>query len=60
VVRNELTSASSVQTSVNLLVDKGILGRENGSFAIDDVFFKYWILSYGIPLSKKIDIKGDK
>ncbi|MEO0141860.1 MAG: ATP-binding protein [candidate division WOR-3 bacterium] len=55
VLRHELTSASSVQTSANLLVERGILEREDGEFLIEDMFFKYWILKYGVPYSRKID-----
>ena len=53
VLRNELVSASSVQTSANLLMDKGVLGRNNGDYYIEDIFFKYWILYFGIPVLKK-------
>ena len=53
VIRNELVSASSVQTSANLLMDKGILDRNNGDYYIEDIFFKYWILYFGIPVSEK-------
>ena len=49
VLRNELNSTSSVQTSANLLMDKGILDRENGEYFIEDLFFKYWILYLGTP-----------
>lgn len=49
VIRNELNSASSVQTSANLLMDKGILDRENGEYYVEDLFFKYWILYLGTP-----------
>lgn len=52
-LQNELTSASSVQTSANLLMDKGILDRDNGDYYIEDIFFKYWILKFGIPSAKK-------
>ena len=49
VIRNELNSTSSVQTSANLLMNKGILDRENGEYYIEDLFFKYWILYLGTP-----------
>ena len=49
VIRNELNTASSVQTSAKLLMIKGILDRENGEYYIEDLFFKYWILYLGTP-----------
>jgi hypothetical protein len=49
VMRNELNSTSSVQTSAHLLMDKGILDRENGEYFIEDLFFRYWILYLGVP-----------
>ncbi len=53
VMKHELTSPASVQTSANLLTEKGILDRENGDFYIEDVFFMYWIRYFGTPLSKQ-------
>lgn len=48
-VRHDLGSASSVQTSAHLMTEKGILDRENGDFFIEDVFFKHWIILFGTP-----------
>jgi AAA+ ATPase superfamily predicted ATPase len=48
-VRHELGSSSSVQTSSHLLIEKGILDRENGDFFLEDVFFKHWIVFFGSP-----------
>ena len=43
IVKHQLGGASSVQGSINLLVKKQILDKENGSFGFTDVFFKEWI-----------------
>jgi len=48
-VRHDLGSASSVQTSAHLLTEKGVLDRENGDFFIEDVFLKHWIILFGTP-----------
>ena len=40
---NALGAVSSVQTSVNLLMKKEIIDKENDTYYITDVFFKKWI-----------------
>lgn len=45
--RNELNAPSSVQTSVKLLIKKGILYREEEEYIIEDIFFKFWIIYFG-------------
>ena len=40
---NDLGAVSSVQTSINLLMKKGIVDKEDGSYYITDVFFKSWL-----------------
>jgi len=47
--QHDLGSASSVQTSTHLLIEKGLLDRENGDFYIEDVIFRHWIMQYGTP-----------
>lgn len=40
---NDLGAASSVQTSINLLMKKEIIEKEGNIYYISDVFFKIWI-----------------
>ena len=40
---NDLGAVSSVQTSINLLVKKEIIDKEDSSYYITDVFFKNWL-----------------
>lgn len=40
---NNLGSAATVQTSVNLLISHGFLEKQNDSYVFLDVFFKEWI-----------------
>ncbi|MEA2033854.1 MAG: ATP-binding protein [Euryarchaeota archaeon] len=40
---NALGAVSSVQTSVNLLMKKEMIDKENDTYYITDVFFKKWI-----------------
>lgn len=40
---NNLGPISTIQTSINLLIKKGILDKNNGNYTILDVFFKEWI-----------------
>jgi len=47
--QNELNTSASVQTSVNSLTKKGILYREQEEYFIEDIFFKFWIIYFGIP-----------
>jgi len=42
-MKHNLGSVSSVQTSVNLLISHGFLDRENDSYIFLDIFFKEWI-----------------
>lgn len=43
ILSNDLGALSSVQTSIRLLMKKGILDKENDTYVITDVFFKEWI-----------------
>jgi len=40
---SNLGSTSSLQTSLNLLMKKELVGKINGNYEISDVFFKEWI-----------------
>jgi AAA+ ATPase superfamily predicted ATPase len=40
---NDLGAVSSVQTSINLLMKKEIIDKEDNTYYITDVFFKKWI-----------------
>lgn len=40
---NNLGAYASVQTSIRLLVKKGILDKENNTYVFTDVFFKEWV-----------------
>jgi len=40
---NNLGAYSSLQTSIKLLIKKGILDKENDTYVFTDVFFKEWI-----------------
>ena len=40
---NDLGAVSSVQTSINLLMKKEIIDKEDNIYYITDVFFKKWI-----------------
>jgi len=40
---NDLGAVSSVQTSINLLMKKEIVDKENDAYYITDVFFKKWV-----------------
>ena len=40
---NDLGAVSSVQTSINLLMKKEIVDKEDNIYYITDVFFKKWI-----------------
>jgi len=40
---NDLRAVSSVQTSINLLMKKEIIDKEDNTYYITDVFFKKWI-----------------
>lgn len=40
---SEVGSISTLQTSLRLLLKKGVIERHNGSYVISDVFFRAWI-----------------
>lgn len=42
--RNKLGPAPTVQVSLTLLIEKGILEKENGGYAFSDPFFRLWVL----------------
>ncbi|MDO8806599.1 MAG: ATP-binding protein [Elusimicrobiota bacterium] len=42
--RNKLGPAPTVQVSLNLLIKKGILEKENGGYTFSDPFFRLWVL----------------
>ena len=42
--RNKLGPSATVQVSLNLLIKKGILEKEEGGYAFSDPFFRLWVL----------------
>jgi len=41
--RNKLGPSATVQVSLNLLIKKGILKKEEGGYAFSDPFFRLWV-----------------
>jgi len=43
ITENELISAGSVQSSIKILLKRGLVDKENGKYFIIDIFFREWI-----------------
>ncbi|HVP23458.1 MAG TPA: helix-turn-helix domain-containing protein, partial [Conexivisphaerales archaeon] len=45
--RNDLSGPSTVQKAVRYLEEKGLVDREDGGYAVSDVFFREWLRRMG-------------